>query len=431
MQLFRLSSLVVVAALLCTGAAVKCREGVNEESGTYSTKNCSGSCIKVASSYRNTVVWGCLPTRMDDSCISETTVGIHSTLCYCNSDYCNTSAPTSLPSLLLLIPLLVSFLPTHKQLALETKASVSSSCPTLNHVYTDGSLQPDGTAGCAVFSQTSIRRLTAGLAADSVSASSTFSSVHVHKTKAGFTLHVFAVRVYVGVVISDVTVTDRLRANSVSIQHYDAFRQNRYKYRRRGLMVRRHNVVAARLRLRYRPVWQVAGFEDAPHFSSCLLCTTPTVTRWSITACTARRAQYTEHSTQSKVLRAKYTEHSTQSTVHRAQYTEQSTQSTVLRAKYTEHSTQSTVHRAKYTEHSTQSTVHRAQYTEQSTQSTVLRAKYTEHSTQSTVHRAKYTEHSTQSKVHRAQYTGHRAQYTVTVTDLPNRLVVISRHKGI
>ncbi|KAG0703011.1 hypothetical protein GWK47_024974 [Chionoecetes opilio] len=80
MQLFRLSSLVVVAALLCTG---------------------------------NTVVWGCLPTRMDDSCISETTVGIHLSVCYCNSDYCNTSAPTSLPSLLLLIPLLVSFLPTH------------------------------------------------------------------------------------------------------------------------------------------------------------------------------------------------------------------------------------------------------------------------------------------------------------------------------
>ena len=65
------------------------------------------------------------------------------------------------------------------------------------------------------------------------------------------------------------------RAHSLSIQHYDAFRHHRYKYRRRGLMVRRHNVVAARLRLGYRPVGQVAGLEDAPHYSSCLLCHAP------------------------------------------------------------------------------------------------------------------------------------------------------------
>lgn len=44
------------------------------------------------------------------------------------------------------------------------------------------------------------------------------------------------------------------RANSVSIQHHDHFLHSRYKYRKRGLMVRRHNAVSARLRLRYWPL---------------------------------------------------------------------------------------------------------------------------------------------------------------------------------
>ncbi|KAG0729345.1 hypothetical protein GWK47_030553 [Chionoecetes opilio] len=70
---------------------------------------------------------------------------------------------------------------------------------------------------------------------------------------------------------------DCQRAVSVSIQHYDAFRHHRYRYRRRGLMFRRHNVVSARLRLGYRPVWQVAGVEDESHFSSCPLCHSPNV----------------------------------------------------------------------------------------------------------------------------------------------------------
>ena len=65
---------------------------------------------------------------------------------------------------------------------------------------------------------------------------------------------------------------DRQRTHSIFIQHYDAFRHHCYKYRRRVMMVRRHNVVAARLRLGYR---QVAGLEDAPHFFSCLLCQAP------------------------------------------------------------------------------------------------------------------------------------------------------------
>ena len=70
-------------------------------------------------------------------------------------------------------------------------------------------------------------------------------------------------------------LTDHQRVGSVSIRHYDAFRCHRFKYRRRGLVVRRHNVVSARLRLGYRPVWQVAGDEGEPRFSSCPLCHSP------------------------------------------------------------------------------------------------------------------------------------------------------------
>ncbi|XP_042891046.1 uncharacterized protein LOC122265711 [Penaeus japonicus] len=65
------------------------------------------------------------------------------------------------------------------------------------------------------------------------------------------------------------------RTNSVSIQHHDHFLQSPYKYRQHGLMVRRHNVVSARLRLGYRPVWQVSQAEDVPRFSSCKLCNRP------------------------------------------------------------------------------------------------------------------------------------------------------------
>ncbi|MPD00279.1 hypothetical protein E2C01_095740 [Portunus trituberculatus] len=40
-------------------------------------------------------------------------------------------------------------------------------------------------------------------------------------------------------------------------------------------MIRRHNVVSARLRLGYRLLWQVAGEANVPQFSSCPLCYIP------------------------------------------------------------------------------------------------------------------------------------------------------------
>lgn len=68
---------------------------------------------------------------------------------------------------------------------------------------------------------------------------------------------------------------DSERTQSVSIQHYDHFRQSPPKYRRHGLKIRRHNVMTARLRLGYRPVWQVCEAGDAPHYSACKLCGLP------------------------------------------------------------------------------------------------------------------------------------------------------------
>ncbi len=69
---------------------------------------------------------------------------------------------------------------------------------------------------------------------------------------------------------------DAERANSVFIQHHDHFLQGRHKYRRHGLMVRRHNVVSTRIRLGYRRVWQVSPAEDVRRYSACKLCARPT-----------------------------------------------------------------------------------------------------------------------------------------------------------
>ncbi len=68
---------------------------------------------------------------------------------------------------------------------------------------------------------------------------------------------------------------DTERPYSVSITHYESVCRDKYAYRRRGLMVRRHNVVSARLRLGYHPPWQVAGVEGEPSYTDCRLCHSP------------------------------------------------------------------------------------------------------------------------------------------------------------
>ncbi len=54
------------------------------------------------------------------------------------------------------------------------------------------------------------------------------------------------------------------RPYSVTINQYESVCGHKYSYRRRGLMVRRLNVVSARLRLGYRQLKQVAGVEVEP-----------------------------------------------------------------------------------------------------------------------------------------------------------------------
>ena len=68
---------------------------------------------------------------------------------------------------------------------------------------------------------------------------------------------------------------DAERPQSVSINHYESVCQRPYSYRRKGLMVRRHNVVSARLRLGYRPPWRIAGVEGEPSYAECRLCGAP------------------------------------------------------------------------------------------------------------------------------------------------------------
>ncbi|KAG0716294.1 hypothetical protein GWK47_010036 [Chionoecetes opilio] len=194
-----------------------------------------------------------------------------------------------------------------RQLALEAIEAASSSVPVSHRVYTDGSLQSDGRAGSAVFSPDMEppgggwvgRRLLA-------CSSSTFCELQgvldavtllcqrglngvvtldgLAKAVCGLppngngpspSLLCYRARLRSDALLSTARSRDTLRGDSVSIQHYDVIRAHRYKYRRRGLMVRRHNVVSARLRLGYRPVWQVAGMVEEPHFTSCQLCDAP------------------------------------------------------------------------------------------------------------------------------------------------------------
>ena len=249
-----------------------------------------------------------------------------------------------------------------KQLALATIAELSSSLRDAHHLYTDGSLQADASAGCAVFSPSMDppqggwvgRRLpnsssstycelhglldavtlltqsrgTGLIMCDSQPALRALSSpspAHQHVVTRilrqlatasvnSQVVHFIWIPSHIGIQANDTadslaraachldppeadataaslphyrtmvrqaaSTPTRLRseaerATSVSIPHYEHFQDRPPKYRRTGLMVRRHNVVSARLRLGYRRVWQVGGMEDVPQFSSCKLCDAP------------------------------------------------------------------------------------------------------------------------------------------------------------
>ncbi len=68
---------------------------------------------------------------------------------------------------------------------------------------------------------------------------------------------------------------DTERPHSITNNHYKSVCRHKYTYRCRGLTVRWHNIVSARLRLGYRPPWQIAGVQDEPPFTECRLCRTP------------------------------------------------------------------------------------------------------------------------------------------------------------
>lgn len=263
----------------------------------------------------------------------------------------------------------VTFTPTskadppllQKQLALEHINTMSSSFPAAHHLYVDGSVQPDGSAGCAIYSPDveppeggwPVRRLPDSssstycelrglllavsflcerhlhgiILCDSQPALLAISSPRpTHRSQVQQILHHLVsahdnslnlqfvwIPSHVGIAANnkvDLLAKDACRLplpagatpslrclqkmlqaaaldstrhrmeaerpHSVSIQHYDHFRLSPPKYRRHDLMVRRHNIVSARLRLGYRPVWQVSeAAGDIPHFSSCRLCDAP------------------------------------------------------------------------------------------------------------------------------------------------------------
>lgn len=249
-----------------------------------------------------------------------------------------------------------------KQLALETIASVANTVPSAHHLFVDGSVQPDGSAACAVFSATidppgggrwtgrrlanassstycelnglldavtllTQERLNGVIVCDSQSALHALSSPrpvclsvvnrilnqlamardyslvivfvwipsHVglaanetadSLAKAACALNdidvpaIPSLQCYRRVLntASHALVVERRnaeRGDSVSIRHFENFVNCPHKYRRHGLMVRRHNVVSARLRLGYRPLWQVSQAVDVPQHSSCRLCDLP------------------------------------------------------------------------------------------------------------------------------------------------------------
>lgn len=250
--------------------------------------------------------------------------------------------------------------PLQKQLALEHINAVSSSVPAAHHLYVDGSVQPDGSAGCAMYSPDTEppeggwvgrrlpnsssstycelrglllavtflceRQLHGVILCDSQSALQALSSPQpTHRCQvqhilqqlvtardsslnvrfawipshvgiaandhvdllakdacrlplpdgATPSLRCYEKMIHAAALLSTHHRTEAERAQSVSIRHYDHFRPSPPKYRRNGLIVRRHNIVTARIRLGYRPVWQVSEAGDIPHFSNCKLCGAP------------------------------------------------------------------------------------------------------------------------------------------------------------
>ncbi|XP_045134471.1 uncharacterized protein LOC123518031 [Portunus trituberculatus] len=163
-----------------------------------------------------------------------------------------------------------------QQRAMETIAAVTSSIPTPHRIFTDGSLQPDGRAGSVAFSpdlDPPVGGWTGRRLPDSSSSTYSWRRQLVGKSRASIGRHLPCLRSAAMLAVKQ--AMNAQRVISESIQHYDTMRAHSFKYRRTGLMVRRHNVVSARIRLGYRPVLQVARLEEEQHFTTCQLCNAP------------------------------------------------------------------------------------------------------------------------------------------------------------
>ncbi|MPC18494.1 hypothetical protein E2C01_011379 [Portunus trituberculatus] len=219
--------------------------------------------------------------------------------------------PPGPPPWMLSIPA-VSFIPTSKsdppylqlQLALEHVATVTSSIPAPYRLYSDGSLQSDSAAGSAVFSpnleppqgywvgqrlrdhsSSTLCELHAILDAVSFICQRGVNAAIVLAKEAcilpprgdgcPLSLTCYVNRVRSAPFYPLCRRRDAERPHSVSIQHYEFVCQRTYSYRRQGVMVRRHNVVSGRLRLGYRPPWQIAGVEGEPSYTERRLCGAP------------------------------------------------------------------------------------------------------------------------------------------------------------
>ncbi|XP_050709726.1 uncharacterized protein LOC126994457 [Eriocheir sinensis] len=170
------------------------------------------------------------------------------------------------------------------QLALEHIATVTSSITAPHCLYTDGSLQPDGVAGCAVFSPDLepppggwVGRRLRDHSRSTLSNRLAKEACRLPPCGDGrpLSLPCHLSRVRSAAFLPARRRRDAERPHSVTINHYESVCRHKYSYRRRGLTVRRHNVVSARLQLGYRPPWQVAGVEGEPVFTKCRLCCSP------------------------------------------------------------------------------------------------------------------------------------------------------------
>ncbi|MPC43019.1 hypothetical protein E2C01_036654 [Portunus trituberculatus] len=149
-----------------------------------------------------------------------------------------------------------------KQRALKTIAAVASSIPAPHSIFTDGSVQPDGRAGSVVFHPD--MDLPVGVMRfvwipSHVDRSHNDAVDNLAKAACGLapsvnqplpSLHCYWQRLMSVAMLAVEEAKDTQWMGSESIEHYVSCGHS-FKYCHTGLMVRRHNVASARIRLDY------------------------------------------------------------------------------------------------------------------------------------------------------------------------------------